>query len=114
ARPSRIAAIESLIRNNKRARQRQVQVEAQIIDIQLDDGFQFGIDWTVLGKDIMGHFGTSSIDVNPLSGTQPGLRLVPREVTVPGASIGGSAGTAAGGLGFSNSTFAATLNALRT
>src|SRR5690606_12897221 len=68
ARPSRVAAIDALIRHNKRSRQRQVQVEAQIIDIQLDDGFQFGIDWTVLGKDIMGHFGTSSITVDPLAG----------------------------------------------
>jgi general secretion pathway protein D len=114
ARPSRIAAIDTLIRNNKRTRQRQVQVEAQIIDIQLSDGFQFGIDWTALGRNIAGHFGTGAISVDPLSGAQPGLRLVPRNITVPGASIGGTAAAAGGGLGFSNSTFSATLNALRT
>jgi general secretion pathway protein D len=112
ARPSRVAAVEALVRQNKRVRQRQVQVDAQLIDVQLNDKFQFGVDWSLLSRNIAGRFGAGAMTVSPVSGNQPGLYLTPRNIAVPGETIGFNTETG-GGIGFANGTFSATINALR-
>ncbi|WP_321899824.1 pilus (MSHA type) biogenesis protein MshL [Paraburkholderia heleia] len=111
ARPSVMKTVERIVESDKAMRRRQVQIEAQIIDVQLSDGYQLGVDWTLLTKTLAGRLGTGAITIpsatTPLSGGLSGRSIVLPQTTVGSASGGG-------GLAYNGSTFAAALNALRT
>lgn len=111
ARPSRIRSIEKLIEQGKRFRGRQVQIDAQLIDVQLNDSAQLGIDWALLSSRLIGRLGSGAASIAGLTTT--GASLNGRSVTIPNQSVG-SANEVGGGIGFSSNSFSATVNALRS
>jgi general secretion pathway protein D len=118
ARPSQVRSIAQLLEHNKAALRRQVQVEAQLIDVQLNDGYQFGVDWTALRRNLAGSYGGLPIQVGEASFTSPGSQhlypngnLVPpleRVITIPAREIGGNGL----GLTYGDERFSATIKAL--
>ncbi|MEO5344891.1 MAG: pilus (MSHA type) biogenesis protein MshL [Magnetococcus sp. YQC-9] len=48
--PKEITEIDAFIENLRARTQRQVILEAKILEVELNDGFQFGIDWLAINK----------------------------------------------------------------
>jgi MSHA biogenesis protein MshL len=66
AMPSQLEQIETFIRAFESSIQRQVLIEAKIVEVNLDRSFQFGIDWNAMAK-----AGTASLGVRA---TPPGTQ----------------------------------------
>jgi general secretion pathway protein D len=113
ARPRQIRAIARLIERNNTVLRRQVQVEAQLIDVQLNDDYQFGVDWTVLRRNLVGGYGASPVQAQEsiVSFPDAGGNLLGRLVTLPAQAIGPTTGPGLG-LQYSDNRFAAALRAL--
>ncbi len=114
ARPSQVRAVAEVIERNQRILGRQVLVEAQLIDVQLNDQFQFGVDWNLLRGRVAGIFGDAPIQLDPVAGRLPGPRdnTLERLLTIPRQTIGNPLGRGAG-IGYTGDTFSAALNVLR-
>jgi MSHA biogenesis protein MshL len=98
--PAQLDQIEFFIRTFEASIQRQVLIEAKIVEVNLDRSFEFGIDWNVLAR-----AGTASIGVTSV---QPGTLSRP---SVPGTTPTGNVEfTLSGGPG----QITAVLNALST
>lgn len=124
ARPSQVRAIAELVQQNKQMLGRQVLIEAQLIDVSLNDGFEFGVDWTLLRNRLAGVYGNDPLQLSPVgpigedgvippafpAGTEHTLE--PRSITIPAQLIGSAAGRGTG-LAYAGSTFSAALNMLR-
>ena len=116
ARPSRVRAVETLIDANKRMLGRQVLVEAQLIDVQLNDNFSFGVDWTLLRNRVAGIYGTDTLTQAPATSPYPAPHhnaLEPNTLTIPQKVIGTAAGRGLG-LSYLGDSFQAALSALRS
>lgn len=111
ASPSRIAAVEALLSKGMKYRQRQVQIEAQLVDVQLSEGSQLGIDWTLLNNRVAGRLGAEPATALGASGPLGNFRLGDRSLTIPAQQIGLPGG---GGVLLTGRTFTAALNALQT
>ncbi|MBF0439647.1 MAG: secretin N-terminal domain-containing protein [Magnetococcales bacterium] len=48
--PKELAEIETFLEDLRTRSQRQVILEAKILEVELNDGFQFGIDWMAINK----------------------------------------------------------------
>ena len=113
ARPSEMKSIEKMINRYRSVIGRQVQIDAQLIDVLLDDGFEFGVDWNILRDNLAGVIGDAAIALGSAAGTLPGLGgLPPRSVTIPGQTIGNNTGRAIGA-GYATDTFSVAVNMLR-
>ncbi|MDR3351522.1 MAG: pilus (MSHA type) biogenesis protein MshL [Zoogloeaceae bacterium] len=111
ARPRQIRAIARLIERNNKMLRRQVQVEAQLIDVQLNDDYQFGVDWTVLRRNLAGVYGAAPIMGAATPAPFPGGNLLERTLTIPAQTVGTSNGAGLG-LHYGDDRFSATLRAL--
>lgn len=63
--PAEIRGVEEYLATTQNIIQRQVILEAKILEVELSDGFQSGINWAILGKKgadrvVAGQFGASS------------------------------------------------------
>ncbi|MFZ3120801.1 MAG: pilus (MSHA type) biogenesis protein MshL [Variovorax sp.] len=113
AKPSRMRAIETFLAQARAFKSRQVQIDAQLIDVQLNDQSEFGIDWNVFGKSLLGRFGADAISLGSISASAgTGNALNTRSITIPGQSVGVS-GSTAGGIGYRTDTFSVAINALK-
>lgn len=112
ARPSVVRSIEKLVKQEVLFRQRQIQIDAQLIDVQLNDESQFGVDWSLFKGRVLGRFGGPPIGIGVGSGTVADV-LLPgnRGVSIPSQSIGDGNGL---GLGFRTNAFSVAINALKT
>ncbi|HYG05421.1 MAG TPA: pilus (MSHA type) biogenesis protein MshL [Stenotrophomonas sp.] len=115
ARPSQVRAVADLVERNKAMLARQVLVEAQLIDVQLNDDFQYGVDWNLLKSRVAGIVGDAPIDLDPISGALPGANhdSLGRLLTIPRQTIGTALGRGAG-IGYVGDTFSTALNVLRS
>lgn len=116
ARPSQIRAVADLIDHTQRVLKRQVLVEAQLIDVTLDDQFQYGVDWTLLRNRVAGIVGenTAAIPSTQVPYPDPSsATALSRTVIFPDQSLG-SAASRALGLSYLGDSFSAALNMLRT
>ncbi len=115
ARPSQVRAVADLVERNKAMLARQVLVEAQLIDVQLSDDFQYGVDWNLLKNRVAGIVGDTPIDLDPISGSLPGANhdSLGRLLTIPRQTIGSALGRGAG-IGYVGDTFSTALNVLRS
>jgi general secretion pathway protein D len=116
ARPAKMRAVEKLIEQVQSMLTRQVYVEAQLIDVQLSDNFEFGVDWQHLRSRLAASFGTSPLQLGGSSTTLPnatGGALVGRALTIPSQLIGSLTGPAAG-LSYQGSNYGVIINALRS
>ncbi len=118
ARPSQVRAIEDLLEHSKKKLRRQVLVEAQILDVSLNDNSNFGVDWNLLRNRIAGLYGDTPANILPLPdttlpySTRNRLGSQGRSIVFPTQTLGSVAGRAMG-LSYMNDTFSATVNVLR-
>ncbi|WP_197047205.1 secretin N-terminal domain-containing protein [Paucibacter sp. KBW04] len=73
AMPEEMRHVEAFLKSTKLSVERQVMLEAKIVEVELREGFQSGIDWSVLGKN--GAIGQTG--VNPSTPTGVGTILNP-------------------------------------
>lgn len=114
SRPSKMRAIENMLEHAKDMLGRQVYIEAQLIDVQLSDNFEFGVDWTVLRKYLAAGYNMSPGELGGVESTlpNPGSSLPARTVTVPSSMLGRGTG-ASMGAAYQNQDFSMVLSALR-
>ena len=115
ARPSKMRLVESLIERGRQFRDRMVQIDAQLVDVQLTDGSSVGIDWNLLARNIAGRVGTvpgTTTGIGQLLNSPP--QLDGRLVTLPSQSFGGNGTSAGGGLLLGSNAFSLAISALRS
>lgn len=113
ARPSQIRSVEKLIDRNKTALRRQVLIEAQLLDVELNDSFQFGVDWTLLRNHVAATVGSVPATASAMSAIIPGNSGLPaRTLSFPAQQIGTPA-AGSGGIAYSDKNVFAALNLLR-
>jgi MSHA type pilus biogenesis protein MshL len=113
ARPGKMRAVEKMLARVQGMLRKQVYIEAQLIDVQLSDNYEFGVDWNILRGGLASGFGTSPITLSSATATLPtGGSLLQRVATIPSALIG-SANGAAFGIGYQGTHGSVVLNALR-
>ncbi|HVI26107.1 MAG TPA: pilus (MSHA type) biogenesis protein MshL [Xanthomonadaceae bacterium] len=114
ARPSQLRAVAELIERNRAMLGRQVLVEAQLLDVQLNDQFQFGVDWNLLRNHVAGLVGDTPAQFDPVTGTLPTTlgNTLDRVLTFPRQILGTEGGRGTG-IAYTGNTFSAALNMLR-
>jgi len=121
AMPDELRQVDQFLKAAQIAVERQVMLEAKIVEVELRDGFQSGIDWSALAshRNAIGALGVVSGNAGNnalINGIRPGL---------PGFAATGSSGSADGislpspgsglfGLAFAASGFQAVLGFLET
>jgi len=106
AMPDELRHVEAFLRASRMAIERQVMLEAKIVEVELREGYQSGIDWSVLGNTGAGGQ-TSGFGANPLLGNSRGLPTLQQaaagllldSVALP-AGAGGTLGLALATKGF--------------
>ncbi len=114
AKPSKVSAVAQMLEKGRTYRNRQVQIDAQLLDVVLNNDSQLGINWTSLGNRVMATVGATPATIGQALGTVGGLpNLLGRSVTIP-SQLMGATGATGGGITMSNKVFSATINALST
>jgi general secretion pathway protein D len=106
--------VAELIERNRAMLGRQVLVEAQLLDVQLNDQFQFGVDWNLLRNHVAGLVGDTPAQFDPVTGNLPTTagNTLDRVLTFPRQILGTEAGRGTG-IAYTGNTFSAALNMLR-
>lgn len=113
AKPSQMKSIEKLIERNRNALRRQVLIEAQLLDVELNDAFQFGVDWTLLRNHVAATIGSVPATASATSAVIPGnIGLPARTLNFPAQPIG-SPTSPSTGIAYSDRNVFAALNLLR-
>jgi MSHA type pilus biogenesis protein MshL len=112
-RPSQVATISQQVENYKNVMGRQILIEAQILDIELNDDFQYGVDWSRLKNNAAWAFGGNPINIGPINTNVPGAGNPGRTLTIPAQTIG-SAGVSGFGAAYGTSTQSIAINMLKT
>ncbi|WP_286758053.1 pilus (MSHA type) biogenesis protein MshL [Ralstonia sp. RL] len=115
ARPSQIRSIEKMLDRTQKILRRQVQIEAQLIDVQLNDGFELGVDWNLLRHHAAAGFGVNPARLNAVEAAlpQPGAALPPRTLSIPAQLVGSQSGPSFGAA-YQSGAFGIVLSALRS
>ena len=113
AMPEELRQVDKFLRAAQIAVERQVMLEAKIIEVELNDGYQSGVNWAALataGSSALGAgvIGSGITTSNPLA--QTGVAVRPGAVPTPSIQAGGGLF----GLALSTSRFAAVLGFLET
>jgi MSHA type pilus biogenesis protein MshL len=116
ARPSQMRSVERILKRTQDMLTRQVYIEAQIIDVQLGDGYQFGIDWSQLRSRLALNFGSTALDLLGGTASMPngGGANPPSSVTIPSRLVGAGAGQTGGGVAYQDNNGTTVINALRS
>ncbi|MCK9175616.1 MAG: pilus (MSHA type) biogenesis protein MshL [Desulforhopalus sp.] len=112
AHPSQIDMVSKLIHRYKQVLERQILIEAQILDVSLNEQYQYGVDWSVLGQNVVATYGNT---VGSLSGVEAQLPIVDvptRTVTLPASDLGSSSGRSLGAM-YSEGRFTSAINMLQ-
>jgi len=116
AMPNELRSVEQFLRATQISVDRQVILEAKIIEVKLNDGFQSGINWAGFGK---GDKFRGGVGVDTSAVGLPGGALVANTTlsSLLGGGLASASGATAGGLfglAFRTSSFAALLEFLET
>jgi general secretion pathway protein D len=114
ARPSQMRMVEKMIGHYKTVLRRQVLIEAQLLDVQLNDQFQYGVDWNILRDNVAAVVGSAPITASTFTSALPfeGQMGALRTLTFPSQAVGSSNAPGAG-LTYSRGTVNAAINMLR-
>ncbi len=112
-RPSQVATISQQVANYKAVLGRQVLIEAQILDIELNDDFQYGIDWSRLKGNAALAFGANPMMLGPVNTAVPDVTNAGRTLTIPAMSVG-AAGSSQFGMAYGTPTQSIAINMLKT
>lgn len=122
AMPDELKSVTAYLKASQISIERQVILEAKIVEVQLNESFQSGVNWAIFRNGPNSHLtagqgspGSSLTQTTALSSTAltaaPGASLLPTAATA--LPIGATAGTMFG-MAFQNSNFASLLNFLET
>ncbi len=115
AMPDELRQVENFLRSTRAAIERQVMLEAKIVEVELREGFESGVDWSYLrARGAAGQ--TSGYAGNPLLTNNKGLPTLtaaPDGLRLDGVSLP-AGGHGALGLSIANNGFAAVLGFLET
>ena len=111
--PEELRQVDKFLKAAQIAVERQVMLEAKVVEVELRDGFQSGVNWAAFNNDgttsvAMGVLGSGVASTNPL--LQSGLTVLPGVVPTPSVATGGGLF----GLALATSQFAAVLGFLET
>lgn len=112
-RPSQVATISQQVAHYKSVLSRQVLIEAQILDIELNDDFQYGVDWSRLQGNAAATFGTNPMTLGAISTSVPNAVNAGRSLTIPAQTLG-AAGASQFGLAFGTPGQSIAINMLKT
>ena len=116
AMPNELRNVSAYLRASQISVDRQVILEAKIVDVQLNSSFQSGVNWAAFKNNPNSR--TSAGVLSPSSSLAPSGSLTNGLITaVPGANLASAATAATGslfGLAFQTSNFAALLNFLES
>lgn len=116
AMPNELRNVSAYLRASQISVDRQVILEAKIVDVQLNSSFQSGVNWAAFKNNPNSR--TSAGVLSPGSSLAPSGSLTNGLITaVPGANLASAATAATGslfGLAFQTSNFAALLNFLES
>ena len=90
AKPSTMNSVTQLINNYETIMGSQVLIDAQLIEVKLDDAFRFGVDWTSLRDQMAGAFSDSSRVISGATSTFGDLGQGDRTITITGNEAGGT------------------------
>lgn len=109
AAPASLSMVEKYLRASELVSVRQVMLEAKILEVQLSDGFQSGINWATLQ-----HGGKTAIGVSGIAPSgSGGISLGGSVAQMLGGSIPGAAGNVFG-VAFNDGDFGAVINLLKS
>ena len=115
AMPDELRQVEAFLKATRISVERQVMLEAKIVEVQLRDGFQSGVDWSILrGRGVGGVLsGSPSNQLIRPTGTQPTLPDVAK-LALQDAVDFPPRGAGLFGLAFSTRSFEGVLSFLET
>ena len=107
--PASLSMVEKYLRASELVSARQVMLEAKILEVQLNDGYQSGINWSTLQRG-----GKLAVGVNGLNPSGTGTVNLGGTVTqMLGGAIPGPAGSLFG-LAFNDGDFGAVINLIKS
>ncbi|MBF0371006.1 MAG: pilus (MSHA type) biogenesis protein MshL [Magnetococcales bacterium] len=112
AKQSVVANVARLIRIFKETLGRQIVIETQIIEVQLSEGHQYGVNWAVLSENLVAGMAVNGIAMDAITATVSGAEISSRGVSVPAVSF--SNGQNMLTLGYGNGTVNAAVNLLKS
>lgn len=113
ARPSQLAAVGRLVEHYKSVLNRQVLIEAQILDVELNDQFSYGVDWSFLRNQVALSYSANPLTLGAINSTVPNAANAGRSVLIPATALG-NAGTPSLGLAQSGSNHNIGLDLMKT
>lgn len=113
AAPSQVATIARQVEQYRNVLGRQVLIEAQILDIELNDEFRYGVDWSRLRSNAALSFGVNPMTLSAITSAVPGASNPGQSITIPARTLG-TPGVASGGLAYGNGNQAIAINMLKT
>ncbi|MBF0186387.1 MAG: pilus (MSHA type) biogenesis protein MshL [Magnetococcales bacterium] len=111
AKRSVISNVSALIHTFKKTLSQQVVMEAQIIEVQLSDGHQHGVNWSILNDRLVAGMAANGLSMGSISTTLRAASAASRSISVPAVSF--SDGKNMFSFGFGDGTFNAALNLLK-
>jgi general secretion pathway protein D len=114
ARPSQVQAVGDYIQRLQRELQRQVFIEAQLIDVRLRDSFRFGIDWSILRDNFAGLFAGVQGELETGNATLPNAGDLPEQTLTIPSQVLNAGNERSLGLAYRDQNFGAVLQALDT
>jgi MSHA biogenesis protein MshL len=115
--PGELRGVEQYLKQVQLAIERQVMIEAKIIEVELNDDSQAGVNWSAFGSSVFGSNSKLSLGVAQPGATvgNTGTLTDGINTAVAGANIAaGALGRGFYGLAFQAANFAALLNFLQT
>lgn len=112
AMPEELRQVEQFLKATQIAVERQVMLEAKVIEIELSDGYQSGVNWGAFGSDVNGQAALGVIGSNVTNGNAflQGTTVAKGTVPFPSSASGGGLF----GLALATSQFGAVLGFLET
>jgi MSHA biogenesis protein MshL len=111
ATPANLYMVEKYLRESELVSARQVMLEAKILEVQLNDGFQSGINWATLQRGGKLAIGVNGLNPDGMTTVNPGVGG-----TVANMLTGLIPGTTGSlfGVGFNDGNFGAIINLLKS
>ncbi|WP_051391893.1 pilus (MSHA type) biogenesis protein MshL [Rhodoferax saidenbachensis] len=110
AMPEELRQVDKFLKATQASVERQVMLEAKVVEVELRDGYQSGVNWGALGSDVNGQVALGVMG-SGVSGTNP---FAQGTTTINGAVAFPAGGGGLFGLALATSQFAAVLGFLET
>lgn len=112
AMPEELRQVETFLKATQASVERQVMLEAKVVEVELRDGYQSGVNWGAMGSDVNGQaaIGVLGSGVTSTNAFVQGTTTINGAVAFPAAATGGGLF----GLALATSQFGAVMGFLET